>query len=333
MEQKKRVLFVGHDNLLEHEEGLEVDFLGGLGRGMGQTKAEFREDGKKKTLLVLMRFLLRRYDQVIFPSAILTRSAELGESGLKRKLASFLYRASYSKRLTKLIRGLTSFFLKGQSAAFVERFSQMTVHRHMFQFFDHSILFKTIAHREYPERKELKVVPTNYWINIDCYPTKEIIPFELRSCDVFYVGQMVFDQRRIAPELERMALDSGIKFEWLRQRLTFEEYIDRIATCKIAWSPEGSNWQCWRHYESLYYGAIPLINRPESRIFHTLVEGEHCFFYDSVEEAVEIMKGVCQGKLRLKLSQEERKRFVVEQHSEYGLGRMISRELNLRSGD
>lgn len=329
MKKKTRVLFVGHDNLLEHEEGLEVDFFGGLSRGMGQSKPEFRQSSFKQYLAAFFRLLMRRYQQVVFPSALLTRAAELGESGFKRHLANFLYRGSYSPWITSVVRRLTSFFLRGRPVGFVERFSQSGVHRQLFQFFDKAVVFKTIAHREYEERDGTRIVPTHYWINIDCYPKSDLVEFEKRKRDVFYVGSLAFRARQVAPELEVNARERGVDFYWERERLDFEDYVERLNQCRIAWSPEGSNWQCWRHYEALYYGAIPLINRPDQRIFHTLVEGETCFFYDSVEEAAELMKEICQSGLRLKLNAEERRKFVVEHHSEYAVGRILRQELGI----
>jgi len=294
---KLRVLFVGHDNLLEHRDELNVDFLGGLGRGMGRTKSKFRKDSFGKILLIAVRVIGRKYDQVILPGALVIRSAEQKNSKIKRILAKAVIRLSYHRNFSVGMKRVTSFFIGRRPVAFFGRYSQMTVHRPFFQFFADSILFKTIAHKEYPPLSDVRVVPTNYWINIDCYPHNEIRSFEERAHDVFFSGSTAFRQRAIAPELQELALSKDVDFHWVKERLDFEDYVEKLENSKISWSPEGSNWQCWRHYEALFYGAIPLINRPHPLIYHTLVEGETCFFYDSIEEAAELMAKICSGEL------------------------------------
>lgn len=329
-QRRKRVLLVASDNVLESlADHVRVDFLGGYGREMGRSHLERNGEKFVRLLAIALRVFFRRYDKVILPSLYLTYLAKFGRSPLKKLCASILLSGSNSKVAVKFGSLARLLVLGRDRVAFIDRIECVYLCRHLFQYFERPVVFKTNAHREYPKNERVKVVPVPFWINTAYYSRAEGKPFPGRDREVFFAGALCSNQRRLAPLIEEIALRQGVDFHWPRERLAFDQFLDCLGDSKIALSPEGSIWNCWRHYEALLLGAIPLINRPDPRIYHQLKEGESCFFYDSPEHAVEIMEAVLGGGLSLTMDQEERRQFVLERCSDHAAGRQIAGELGL----
>ena len=325
---KVRILFAGHDNLMRDLEEAECDFLGFLGRDMGQVSKVNRRTPFFFILKSFFKLVTKQYDLVVLPSALLPRVVETN-SGVKAFMAKWIYNVSYYPKFCKIISKGQHFLFRGTQVAFIERFSQMTVHPHMFRFFTEPLLFKPISHRAYPSNISIRVEPLPYWINIDSYPEVGVSPFEEREVDVFYVGTENCKARGITNEFYQKATDAGVNFLRQKEKVPLETFAERLNQTKIAWSPEGTNWQCWRHYESLYYGAIPLINAPHDSIYHDLVHGETCLLYHNVDEAVSLIKDVLEGHLKMKTTCQERRKFAIEKHSATAAGRRILETYNL----
>ncbi|EJW12035.1 hypothetical protein A33M_2512 [Rhodovulum sp. PH10] len=66
----------------------------------------------------------------------------------------------------------------------------------------------------------------------------------------------------------------------LDQSFLREEIFEKMRHARLVWSPEGLGWDCERHYEAAFAGAVPVMNRPTIARFHPLLEGEHALFYD-----------------------------------------------------
>ena len=321
-ETTTKVLFIGHDNLMREVAEVRCDFLGLFGRDMGQVHPDDRKSPPKTVLKALVNLLLGKYDLVVLPSALLARVFETN-SGLKAILGRLLYYLSYQSAACWLIRKILSLLFRNCEIAFVERFSQMTIHRNFFEFFPRATLFKTIAHHSYPERPRLRIEPLPYWLNTESYPERNIPPFEERDLTLFYTGTENCKARGITNDLFAQVEEEKINFLWQKERVPLETFVDFLCRSKVAWSPEGTNWQCWRHYESLFYGAIPLINRPRGEIYHDLVHGETCLFYDSIEDAISLLKELEEGKPIISTTSEERRQFAIEKHSAAAAGRKI----------
>ena len=306
-----------------HElQDVDCDFIRPAGRSMGK----FNPNEGKVSLLILMKYVVKfvfnRYDIVILPSALLSRVGECNK-GIKAKVGRFLYRLSYNNTLCKVIRKCQSILFWDTEVAFVERYSQMTVQRNLFAFFSNATLFKTIGRNSYPHFPRLHVEVLPYWINTECYPQLDYGEFIKREYDVFYTGTSNCKARGIADELYEKSIDSGVNFLWQKEKVSLDRFVELLTLSRIAWSPEGTNWHCWRHYESLFYGSIPLINRPSKDIYQDLVHGETCLFYDSVDQAVELIKDLISGRLVMKTTSDERRQFVLEKHSAKAAGECI----------
>ena len=89
------------------------------------------------------------------------------------------------------------------------------------------------------------------------------IRYKYKDIDIFYCCNNSSTFRIKAEEcLKRMSYDK----KWnivIDKHLPFEEYCQKMARSKIAVSVSGGGWDCYRHYESVALGSLPIIDRPE----------------------------------------------------------------------
>jgi len=109
---------------------------------------------------------------------------------------------------------------------------------------------------------------------------KQIDPKKPKTSDVFFAGDV--NERglrgRLLRELTELAQHSEFKIS-LRDRLTKDEYLEAVASSHLCLSPPGMGWECWRHYEALLAGSIPLMTYPPILQYKPGVDGEHCFYF------------------------------------------------------
>ncbi|MFM7142038.1 MAG: hypothetical protein ACKO2K_09025, partial [Alphaproteobacteria bacterium] len=82
-----------------------------------------------------------------------------------------------------------------------------------------------------------------------------------KSVDVFFAGAIHGDVRRRGAEQVARLRDTGISIDFVEGHLPRPEYLDRMARAHLAWSPEGTGWQCFRHLEAPVVGTVPVISR------------------------------------------------------------------------
>lgn len=128
----------------------------------------------------------------------------------------------------------------------------------------------------------------------------EIRP-EQKTADIFYVG----DNAKTTVRMEGLKVlqklrDRGWRVDMPEERLDREEFFRRIASAWLVWSPEGSGWDCHRHYETLVHGAVPVMNYPTIYRYHPLIEGEHAFYYGCEgDDLVRVVEKALEDKNRL----------------------------------
>lgn len=320
---KPRLLIIGHDNLFATSEVFRVDYFGSSARGMG--KSDWEDTISLRCLI--KNVLLRKYDHVILPEVLLLRIGWQNPKSKKHRFAKSIYRLSYSSLVTSITKKLISFFLKKKTVYFIGRFEQSGVHRQLFQFFPEARLYRTTSRSEVQVFETLTAKPINWWINVAQYPENDLKPMAEKMHDVFFAGGITIKERQKVKLFQDRSLERNIKFYRPAERLGFDDFTKKLCVSKVAWSPEGTSWQCWRHYEALYYGAIPLINAPHDSIFHTLKHGETALFYENIEEALNLIEQVIRGELNLTLSLEERRQFVIDYHSEDYVQDYLTKEL------
>lgn len=64
------------------------------------------------------------------------------------------------------------------------------------------------------------------------------------------------------------------------QRLHYDDFQAAIRQSRFCLSPGGSGWDCYRHYEVVANGSIPVFNFRSIGSIAPFRHGEHCFYYD-----------------------------------------------------
>jgi len=107
-------------------------------------------------------------------------------------------------------------------------------------------------------------------------------PPRAKTADVFFLARVADSstaRTRGLAELRALA-SQGVVVDIPDSPLPRPEFYQRCAAARLVWSPEGLGWDCFRHYEALACGAVPLINQPSIDRHMPLIAGEHALYYD-----------------------------------------------------
>lgn len=110
-----------------------------------------------------------------------------------------------------------------------------------------------------------------------------------KSADLFFAGTVRSDdplRRRGIAQLRRLA-EEGVVVDLAAQRLERAPYLARMAAAWLAWSPAGRGWQCFRHFEALMAGSVPLVNQADIAMANPLQPGVHCLVYDAAGDGLQ----------------------------------------------
>jgi hypothetical protein len=148
------------------------------------------------------------------------------------------------------------------------------------------VFFKS-GSRDYPGRRwrskpasqallaKLKPISYGTWL----WPP-ENAPAE-KTVDIFFAGALAGNSTmRHDGIAELRALErEGYIIDVPVQRLAPPEFLQRMASAWLAWSPQGLGWECSRHYEAALVHTVPMMNYPTIIRDHPLRDGEHCVLY------------------------------------------------------
>jgi glycosyltransferase involved in cell wall biosynthesis len=208
---------------------------------------------------------------------------------------------------------------------------------------DHWRLFMGTAHPNLPSRRfrqqrhyremVAKMRPLPIGLPIE---SRGLLPMEAqkKTADVFFAGDTESSSTvRTAGMRELTALrERGITVDIPPSRLPLPEFYQRAARAWLVWSPEGLGWDCFRHYEALACGAVPVINQPTVERHRPLIAGEHAFYYDSTPgELTRIIVAALADKERLRAIARAGEAHVMAHHTPDALARYVI-ETTLDSG-
>jgi hypothetical protein len=105
--------------------------------------------------------------------------------------------------------------------------------------------------------------------------------FANKCADLFFAGDanMSSTVRSNGLPLLRKLAQRGVAVDIAAERLPLAEYYSRMTRARLAWSPAGLGWNCYRHYEALQCLAVPVINYPTIARHAPLENGIHAFYY------------------------------------------------------
>lgn len=86
--------------------------------------------------------------------------------------------------------------------------------------------------------------------------------YQKKDIDICFVGAISNTLRMDGVNILKR-LDKSTNYNiYVNDKLPFNEYCEIISNSKIVLSIAGSRWECFRHYEAVALGSIPLINKP-----------------------------------------------------------------------
>jgi glycosyltransferase involved in cell wall biosynthesis len=101
-----------------------------------------------------------------------------------------------------------------------------------------------------------------------------------KKWDLFFAGDLEEKglRGRFLEECRQYGRSRGLKF-LITGRVDYPDYLRALSESRLSLSPPGMGWDCWRHYESMAAGSVPLMPYPTILQHQPPVDGEHCFYF------------------------------------------------------
>jgi len=150
-----------------------------------------------------------------------------------------------------------------------------------------------------------------------------------KEVDIFFAGQLEHSSTiRQSGAIELRSLsDQGISVDMPDRRVSPDEFRQRMSRAWLTWSPEGLGWDCFRHYEALNCGSVPVINSPTIKRYQPLREGLHAFFYHAESGNLgNCVRGAISNKAKLQQMSMAGRAHVLQHHTQAALAHYIVNE-------
>jgi hypothetical protein len=146
--------------------------------------------------------------------------------------------------------------------------------------------------------------------------------------DLFFAGAVEHSTVRTAGlRWLEVLQQEGYVVYFSTQRVDQQLFDEMLSASWLCWSPEGSGWDCYRHYEACLAGSVPVINFPTIQRLAPLVHGIHCFYY-AVEgdDLFQTIRTALTAKYRLKEMAAAAREHVLAHHTPHRVGDYILAE-------
>ena len=205
-------------------------------------------------------------------------------------------------------------------------------------------LFMGTAHPNLPSRRFRqqsryretieKIRPLPLGLPLD---SRGLLPVGARekTTDIFFAGDTAHSSSVRAAGMRELTTlrDQGVTIDIPQSRLTLPEFYQRAASAWLVWSPEGLGWDCFRHYEALACGSVPVINQPTIERHQPLATNEHAFYYDPAPGGLtRTIFSALADKERLRAMATAGQSHVMTHHTQDALARHVV-EMMLAAGD
>ena len=147
-----------------------------------------------------------------------------------------------------------------------------------------------------------------------------------KTTDVFFSGGLHGPVREQGiAELHQLARE-GYAVDVSAGALSYAEYLQRMSVSRIVWSPEGFGWDCYRHYEAAFCGAVPLINTPRDARALPFEDRVHCLYYDPQPGVLSVaVKRALQDPPALRQIAAAARELVLTKHTRRAIAEYIER--------
>jgi hypothetical protein len=150
-----------------------------------------------------------------------------------------------------------------------------------------------------------------------------------KTADIFFAGRVEASSWvRQTGMKELLALRArGIVVDIPDAPLSQDEFFRRCGSAWLTWSPEGYGWECFRHYEALACGSVPVCNLSPLERHSPLRANQHAVFYP-VEPGglTDAVVAALADKPKLQRMADDGRAFVAAHHTPAALARYIVQE-------
>ena len=170
-------------------------------------------------------------------------------------------------------------------------------------------------------------------IGISIPPNAAVVKDPEKKTDVFFAGSVHYSWVRIegVRQLEELREEGyNIDIHLIgpgKVTLPRDEFLRRCSEAWLVLSPEGGGWDCPRHYQSLLMGSVPLLNHPDTRRLHPLMDGVHAFYYGVEDSDLKrVVRLALKDKERLRTMAREGQAFIGPNHTHPALAEYLIAE-------
>ena len=169
------------------------------------------------------------------------------------------------------------------------------------------------------------------------YPRKPSAePTTVKTSDVFFAGDTHPNSTVRSEGIEELLAlrNEGYIIDVPDGPLDRNTFYQRLSQARLAWSPMGYGWDCYRHYESSELGTVPVMNYPTICQHRPFRNGEHCFYYSPEPGGLSrAVRGALQDPDRLAGMAIAARAFTLENHTlraraEYVVATVLGRTLD-----
>lgn len=139
-----------------------------------------------------------------------------------------------------------------------------------------------------------------------------------KDIDILWGGNVTISPvRENGLKLLRKLKEMGYNVMICEKKVPRDEFYEMVQRSYLVWSPEGTGWQCFKHYETCAMASVPVISYPTIWQDMPLQDGVNCFYYDPEQEGlIEVVKRALLDKHRLVEMGREARPFVLRNHTQ-----------------
>ena len=320
MAELNNILLIGNNNLFSQDDENEIncDFV--------KTGRHFSSDeytnSSVKWPKACWYILIRKYDIVFFPALnlgwILAKS-----SGLKAKLIYMILEAlRKAPSLLSFFRFVIRTLMGKPRIAFLDRhYFSYPVEGISFLFKDFNYFKTHLGSVQQPLPFEVQYLPM--WISdrLMEHTDGKLGEFEDRLYDASFIGSTQLYSRSVVMEFFN-GYEGNLTNYFSGNKVPYDEYCNLLLDSRFVVSPSGAGWHCFRHYEALAAGSIPIMDYPEG-IQTDLKHGVTGLFYHDAGEIPDLIEKYRAGDFPKMLSMPERRDFVKSRHTPISVGQYL----------
>lgn len=141
-----------------------------------------------------------------------------------------------------------------------------------------------------------------------------------KDIDILWAGNVTISPvRENGLKLVRKLGELGYKVVICEKKVPKDEFYEMVQRSYLIWSPEGTGWQCFKHYEAGAMESVPVISYPTIWQDTPLMDGVNCFYYDpEQEDLIDVVQLALKDKERLIEMGRKARPFVLKNHTQLG---------------